>query len=174
MRSGNRYPDGRWRGSLLDRRGEGTMTGYAVKLSLQIGRDDRDWVTWCPVIDVATQARTKGRALDGLREAVALWFESCIGRGVLDQALQQSGFRRVSGAAGAHDASESVTVQATQTPDRAVSVPDSVRSQISEERRDSCLEGFIPALLAEDDLGGCFHPTHGVEAPQRTVPGARA
>ena len=150
------------------------MTGYAVKLSLQIRRDDRDWVAWCPVIDVATQARTKRRALDGLIEAVELWFESCISRGVLGRALQESGFRRVSGASGGEDASESVAVQATQTSDQAVSVPDTVRFQISGERGNSCLEGFIPALLAEYDLGGYFHPTHGVEAPQRAVPGARA
>ena len=91
------------------------MTGYAVKPSLQIRRDDRDWVVRRPVIDVATQ-----------------------------------------------------------TPDQAVSVPDAVCFQISEERGDSYLEGFIPALLARDDLGGYFHPTHGVGAPQRAVPGARA
>ena len=174
MRSGNRFLDGIWHGSLLDRRGERTMTGYAVKLSLQIRRDDRDWVAWCPVIDVATQARTKRRALGGSIEAVELWFESCISRDVLDQALQESGFRQVSGAAGAEGSTDRVAVRAPQTPDQAVSVPDTVRFQTSEERGDSCLEGFIPALLAGDDPGSYFHPSHGVGAPQCAVLGARA
>lgn len=150
------------------------MTGYAVKLSLQIRREDREWVAWCPAIDVATQARSKKQAPDGLKEAVELWFESCISRGVLDQALQESGFRKISRAAGTEDASHSVMARATQTPDQAVSLRDTVRFQVSEERGDSCLEGFIPALLAEDDPGSCFHPTHGVGAPQRAVLGARA
>lgn len=174
MRSGYRFLDGKWHGSLLDRRGERTMTGYAVKLSLQIRREDRDWVAWCPAIDVATQARSEKRALDGLIEAVELWFESCISRGVLDQALQESGFRQVSGAAGAEGPSDRVAVRSPQTPDQAVSLPDTVRFQTSEERGDSCLEGFIPALLAQDDLGSHFHPTHGAGAPQRAVLGARA
>ena len=39
-----------------------------------------------------TQARTKKEALEALREAVELWFESCIERGVLDTALNEVGF----------------------------------------------------------------------------------
>ena len=55
-------------------------------------RDGRQWVVWCPAIDVMTQARTKKEALEALREAVELWFESCIERGVLDTALKEVGW----------------------------------------------------------------------------------
>lgn len=55
-------------------------------------RDGRQWVVWCPAIDVMTQARTKKEALEALREAVELWFESCIERGVLDAALDEVGW----------------------------------------------------------------------------------
>lgn len=174
MRSGYRFLDGKWHGSLLDRHGERAMTGYAAKPSLQIRRDDGDWVAWCPAIDVATQAQSKKRALDGLKDAVELWFESCITPDVLDQALQVSGFRQVSGAAGAEGSTDRVAVRAPLTPDQAVSLPDTVRFQTSEKRGDSCLEGFIPALLAGDDPGSYFHPTHGVGAPKCAVLGARA
>ena len=59
------------------------IAGYTVRLDAWFRRDDRDWVVWCPAIDVMTQARTKKAALESLREAVELWFESCIERGVL-------------------------------------------------------------------------------------------
>ena len=107
------------------------------------------------------------------RKAVELWFESCISRGALDRALQESGFRKVSSAAGAGGPSDCVTVRALQTPDQGVSLPDTVRFQASEEGGDSCLEGFTPALLAGDELGSYFHPTDGVGAPQRAALGAR-
>ncbi|MYD92605.1 MAG: hypothetical protein F4Y02_02710 [Chloroflexi bacterium] len=150
------------------------MTGHTVKLSLRVRNEDRDWTAWCPAIDVATQAPTKQCALEGLGEAVELWFESCISRGVLDQALQDSGFRKVAAVAGSQNASDCVTVRTTQTANQAVSIPDTVRFQISEERGDNFLEGFIPALLAKDNLGCYFRPTHGAGAPKRGVLGASA
>lgn len=150
------------------------MTGYAVKLSLQIRHEDSDWVVWCPGIDVATQARTRKLALESLGEAVELWFESCISRGVLDRALQESGFRKVCGATTTRDVSDCVTVRVTQTPDKAVAVPDIDRCRISEGLGDNFLEGFIPASLTEDDLGSDFRPIHGGGAPKHVVLGAKA
>jgi len=150
------------------------MTGYAVKLSLQLRHEDSDWVVWCPAIDVATQARTRKRALEGVGEAVELWFESCISRGVLDRALQESGFRKVRGATTTRDVSDCVTVRATQTPDNAVAVPDINRCRISEELGDNFLEAFVPASLTEDDLGSYFLPTHGEGTPKHVVLGAKA
>jgi hypothetical protein len=41
-----------------------------------------------------TQAENEQSALASLREAVELWFESCIARNVLDQALTEAGFYR--------------------------------------------------------------------------------
>jgi len=39
-----------------------------------------------------TQAETKEAAFESLKEAVGLWFESCVERGVLDEALAEVGF----------------------------------------------------------------------------------
>jgi predicted RNase H-like HicB family nuclease len=39
-----------------------------------------------------TQAETERQAMESLREAVELWFESCISRNVLDEALVEAGF----------------------------------------------------------------------------------
>jgi predicted RNase H-like HicB family nuclease len=68
------------------------VISYGVKLEAWFRRDGREWLVWCPAIDVMTQARTKKQALESLSEAVELWFESCIDRGVLDDALKEVGF----------------------------------------------------------------------------------
>src|SRR5438874_8267502 len=51
------------------------------------------WVAICPRIDVASQGRSSDEAKRSLREAVELWFESCVERGVLDQAMREASFR---------------------------------------------------------------------------------
>lgn len=67
-----------------------------IKLEACLRQDENVWVAWCPSVDVFTQADTQGMALDALREAVYLWFESCIDRGVLPQALEEAGFQPAS------------------------------------------------------------------------------
>lgn len=53
----------------------------------------RRWVALCPSIGVASQGIDIEDAKRSLREAIELWFESCVERGVLDQALRESNFR---------------------------------------------------------------------------------
>ena len=50
----------------------------------------RRWIATCPLIDVVSQGRTSAEAKECLQEAVELWFESYIERGVLDQALREA------------------------------------------------------------------------------------
>ena len=65
-----------------------------VKLRAFVRRDMKDrWVSVCPRLGVASQAATADEAKDALREAVELWFESCVERGVLDQAMRELGLR---------------------------------------------------------------------------------
>lgn len=49
-------------------------------------------VAACPQIGVVSQGRTIREAKACLQEAVELWFESCIERGVLDRALREANF----------------------------------------------------------------------------------
>jgi predicted RNase H-like HicB family nuclease len=53
----------------------------------------RRWIATCPHIGVVTQGQSSLDAKRCLQEAVELWFESCIERGVLDQALREANFR---------------------------------------------------------------------------------
>ena len=65
-----------------------------VNLQAYVRRETaRRWIATCPLIGVVTQGRTVAEAKSCLQEAVELWFESCIERGVLDQALREANFR---------------------------------------------------------------------------------
>ena len=65
-----------------------------VNLKAYVRREtSRRWIATCPQIDVVTQGATGDQAKACLQEAVELWFESCIERGVLDQALREANFR---------------------------------------------------------------------------------
>lgn len=65
-----------------------------VELRAFVRRDTEErWVAVCPSIDVASQGTSADDAKLCLDEAVQLWFESCIERGTLERALQESNFR---------------------------------------------------------------------------------
>ena len=66
----------------------------SIQLEAVIQRVDEEWVAVCPPLDVASQADTCEAALASLTEAVEGWFESCLDRKVLDQALRECGFQR--------------------------------------------------------------------------------
>lgn len=53
----------------------------------------RRWIAVCPSIGVTSQGTSAADAKRCLKEAVEAWFESCIERGVLDQAMRESNFR---------------------------------------------------------------------------------
>jgi predicted RNase H-like HicB family nuclease len=79
------------------RRRNQTM-GETIKLDIQLRafvrqETRRRWIAVCPMINVATQGTSEADAKRCLREAVALWFENCIERGTLQQALRECGFR---------------------------------------------------------------------------------
>lgn len=71
---------------------KGSVVALSIKLEAATRQEGNVWLAWCLPLDVMTQAETKQRALKSLKEAVGLWFESCIARNVLDQALLEAGF----------------------------------------------------------------------------------
>lgn len=67
-----------------------------ARLVVWLREDGNKWLAWCPRIDVITQSSTKQEALEALKEAVSLWFESCIDRNVLEDALEEVGLKKIS------------------------------------------------------------------------------
>ena len=75
----------------------GDVITLDVKLRAFVRKEKRNrWVSICPRLGVASQATTAEDAKRALQDAVELWFESCVERGVLDQAMRESGFRPLS------------------------------------------------------------------------------
>ena len=65
-----------------------------VNLQAFVRRDGpRRWIASCPKVGVVSQGASADDAKRCLQEAVELWFESCVERGVLDQALREANFR---------------------------------------------------------------------------------
>lgn len=76
------------------RRMKGSTVTLSIKLEVVTRQEGNAWLAWCIPLDVMAQAATKQAAIESLKEAVQLWFESCIARNVLDEALLEAGFRK--------------------------------------------------------------------------------
>ena len=125
-----------------------------VKLAVRIRQVGRHWVTVCPVIAVATQSRTKAAALKGLREAIELWFESCISRDVLDQALLESGFKKLEQGQSDIQGDNIVMTRSVEKcePDQGSDHRDTIKFRVLRARGKEFLEGSIPAWIAGDKI----------------------
>lgn len=90
----------------------------SVKLLCSAHREAKNrWVTTCPSLRIASQGKTLEAAKKSLREAIQLWFESCLERDTLDEAMRELGFQHASPEEVAA-AGEGVTiVQSTVTPE---------------------------------------------------------
>ena len=66
---------------------------FQVSLPAIVKKEERYYVSICPILDVCSQGPTKKKALDNLKEAVQLFIESCFERGTLDKVLHECGLR---------------------------------------------------------------------------------
>lgn len=65
-----------------------------VKLRAFVRKQKKNlWIAVCPTLGVASQGDDRADAMASLKEAVAGWFESCLARGVLDQAMREANWR---------------------------------------------------------------------------------
>ena len=128
------------------------MTGYKVRLRAWFRRDGQQWIVWCPALDVMTQSRTRKRALESLREAVELWFESCTEREVLDGALNELGFAKAAHSEALSPDADQIKIIEDTTQQFAGGEKPSF--SVARDRGADCIEGIIPAHIAAEQLGG--------------------
>lgn len=121
-----------------------------IQLAIAMRLDGRDWIARCPGIDVATQARTKRQALAGIGEGVELWFESCIDRNVLSEALSEAGFKTIGPGekvpAGAPNLVATMPALKSGPESHAAESP-TFGFELRRRNGQSFLEGFIPEML---------------------------
>ena len=72
-----------------------SKVNLTLRLEVAFKQDGNQWLAWCQPLDVLSQGSSRQKAESSLREAILLWFESCIQRGVLEAALHEVGFHRV-------------------------------------------------------------------------------
>lgn len=113
-----------------------------IKLEAVFTQEEDVWIASCPALDLFTQAESKEAAAEALREATVAWFESCLERNVLPQALADVGFRVAT--PGKIVSSNGDTVQVASPPS------PSTRRQVEE------VEVSIPAYVAV----ACSSSTH--------------
>ena len=53
------------------------------------------WIGSCPSLDVSTQGESFEHAQQNLKEALALFVESCLVRGTLEEVLRRAGYTKV-------------------------------------------------------------------------------
>lgn len=124
----------------------------SVKLKTWFRRDGGTWIAWCRAVNVLSQAETKRGAEEAIREAVELWFESCVERGVLVEALDEVGFVKAFPGDAIPGAVDSVTIHDT-TPVDSVSNRHGLAFKVGKGRERDCIEAIIPAHLLAAHIG---------------------
>lgn len=125
---------------------------YCLGLKTWHRRDDGACIAWYPGINVLSQADTENGAMDALREAVELWFESCVERGVLAEALQEVGIMGPSLDEPIPAAAGSISI--CQTPPVGSGAGrHGLSITLGEDRRTDCIEARIPAHFLADRIG---------------------
>lgn len=129
---------------------------YIVKLDIWLRKDGKAWLAKCPSIDLVTQAPTKKGVLVAIQEAVSLWFESCIGRNVLNEALEELGFKK-----SPWDVKDKILPRSNFIAIKELAIeeiPKQLDFSIDSRKNDDfSIEGVIPAYMAKEQLGEFLH-----------------
>jgi predicted RNase H-like HicB family nuclease len=77
-------------GRLLIRVNRDGHTLISASISGKLSKKkDGTWIGYCPPLDLYTCGATREEMLKNTQEAIELFFESCIRRGTLDEALRE-------------------------------------------------------------------------------------
>ena len=74
-----------------------SLAMFQIILPCVIKKRPKWYLASCPMLDVHSQGETIQKAKNNLREALILFFESCIKRGTLDQVLKECGITPYTG-----------------------------------------------------------------------------
>ena len=131
---------------------DNSVISLNVRLEAAVRKEGSDWLAWCPSLDVMSQAESQEDAFSALKEAVELWFESCIDRGVLEEALAEAGFHRA--APGEALPSGANVVQVRQQPTLNTNTPTVDEVGTSRGYIEVCIPAYIAAKHMES-LAAC-------------------
>jgi predicted RNase H-like HicB family nuclease len=85
--------DGRIAGKLrIDLGPRGAIKGITATLTGYLFREGGAWVAYCRELDLSSMGKDQAEALRNVHEAITLFFESCLARGTLLDALRELGW----------------------------------------------------------------------------------
>jgi predicted RNase H-like HicB family nuclease len=70
----------------------GNVTSLEANLHGFTFKEGDTWISYCKELDISSSGATKKEAENGIREAIELFFDSCVARGALDRALTELGW----------------------------------------------------------------------------------
>lgn len=68
-----------------------------TNLPISIFKDDKFFIAYCPVLDLATSGKSFEQAKKRMQEAIEIFFEELISHGTLEEALRELGWRKIKG-----------------------------------------------------------------------------
>lgn len=95
----------------------------SIKLRCYAREDGPRWASWCPSLDVASQAASEADARRCLEEAIELWVESCLERNTLSSALEELGFSRVPAGQTPREHAETISLVSLQEDEELLGHP---------------------------------------------------
>ena len=128
------------------------VEAYCLGLKAWRRRDEGACIAWCPGLAVLSQAETEDGAMEALREAVELWFESCVERGVLAEALGEVGIIGPAHGEPIPAAAGAITI-CQPTPLGSGAGRHGLSITLGEDRRTDRIEARIPGHLLADHIG---------------------
>lgn len=73
---------------------DGRIISLNLSLEGELFREGDNWISYCKGLDLSTGGRTEEEALKNTRDAITLFFRSCLSRGTLEQALTELGWEK--------------------------------------------------------------------------------
>ncbi len=89
-----------------------------LELPIKVVKKERWFIASCPALDVVDQGDTAEEAKAHLGEALMLFLESCLDRGVLEEVLRDCGFEPV-----CSDESDVAEREEIESPEDTIDVP---------------------------------------------------
>lgn len=87
-----------------------------LRLRCYVHQEGRFWVSYCPSLDLSSQGDTREEARDAVSEAAQLWFDSCVERGTLAEALAELGWHAIPPGKKATPDMDTIEVAAKRVP----------------------------------------------------------
>ena len=109
----------------------------SIKLRCVVWKDDVEWISCCPSLDVYSQGESREHAQKSIKEVAKLWIASCLDRDTLSEALAEVGWTKFGSIEEVPDDHDTISLKHRTKTDEVV------------DRIEFPIEILVPAYQAE-------------------------